>query len=169
MKRSLKAPLVGLGLGATALGGAALYAGGTRCVEGRVVDSLAQCSVLAGGASNAAVCATAFSAFSPANEQVSLTGSAPPVAQRAVFLTTNPNAQPTAQPVTRAAGDTRWRNQLGETMTPFRNSCSRSSSSSSSSRSHWSSSGSGVNSGYSSTSVSRGGFGSSGVSFSSGG
>ncbi|MET0605480.1 MAG: hypothetical protein ABWZ80_03420 [Beijerinckiaceae bacterium] len=169
MKRSLTAPIVGLGLGATALGGAAVYGAGARCHEGRVVDSLAQCTSIV-GASGAAACATAFGAFSPGAEQLSLSGSAP-TAQRAVFLTTRPDAQPTAQAVTRAPGDARWRDSLGQVVSPFRNSCSRSSSSSSSSRTYWSGygGGSGVNSGYSSTSVSRGGFGSSGSSFSSGG
>ncbi len=181
MKRSLTAPIVGLGLGATALGGAAYVGGGTRCVEGRVIQSLAQCQSIVGAAS-ANVCATAFGAFSPGAEQVSLTGAAPPVVDRAVFLTTRPDGQPTAQSITRSAGDPKWRTQLGEVMNPFRNSCTRtrssssyggSGSSSSSTRSSWSSwnSGSGVNSGssYSHSTVSRGGFGSSGSSFSSGG
>jgi hypothetical protein len=175
MKRALKAPLIGLGLGATALGGATYVGGSTRCSEGRVVESLAQCQSIVGAAS-ANVCASAFSAFSPGAEQVSLTGAPPPaIADRAVFLTTQPNGAPTAQAVTRAAGDQKWRGTNGSPMEAFRNGCSRSSgSSTSSSRSSWSSyGGSGVNnSGASSgtsavSAVSRGGFGSSG-GFSSG-
>ena len=168
MKRSLTAPLVGLGLGASALGGAAYVGGGTHCTEGRVVESLAQCQSIV-GLTNAPVCAQAFGAFSPAAEQVSLTGAAPPaIADRAVFLTTRPNGAPTAAAVTRAAGDPKWRNSAGAVVDPFRNSCSRSRSTgaSSSTRSGWSSwsSGSGVNSGP--TTVARSGFGSSGRSFS---
>ena len=49
MKRSLTAPLVGLGLGASALGGAAYVGGGTHCTEGRVVRNTAR-SAMAGGA-----------------------------------------------------------------------------------------------------------------------
>ena len=166
MKRSLTAPLVGLGLGATALGGATYVGSSTRCNEGRVVESLAQCQSIV-GAANAHQCSAAFAAFSPGAEQVSLTDAPRAIIDRAVFVTTGGTTS--AQPVTRALGDFKWRDATGLAREPYRTSCSRSSSSSSShsgssSRSSWSSSNSSSDS--ATHAVQRSGFGSTGRSFS---
>lgn len=161
MKRSITAPLVGLGIGATALGGATYVGSSTRCDEGRVVDTLAQCQSLV-GLDSAGICNSAF-AVTPGRERLD-------VVQRAVFLRTGSGA-PSAEQITRSAGDQRWLGPGGLAMDPYRRNCSSSrsgssTSSGSSSRSGWSGSSS------SSSSVahltSRGGFGSSGFGGSGG-
>lgn len=163
MKRSLTAPLVGFGIGATALGGAAYVGSSARCEEGRVVETLAQCQSLV-GFDSANICQAAF-AVTPDRERLD-------VVDRAVFLRTGSGA-PAAEQVTRSAGDQKWSGPGGIVVVPYRRNCasSRSSShfhSSSSSRSIWSGWGSGSGGGSATHLTSRGGFGSSRF-FSSGG
>lgn len=162
-KRSLKAPLIGLGAGAALLGSFAWMSSGTVCTEGRIVENPAQCNNLVGW-QYGRLCEAAFS-VSPATEQIG-------IIDRAAFVTKRENAEPGVESVIRRAGDPKWRKAFSNDVAePFRQNCtsSRSSSSSSGSGGHGGS-GSSSSGGDSGThAVARGGFGGTGLGFFSGG
>lgn len=163
-KRSLKAPLIGLGAGAAILGGFAWYGSGTTCTEGKVAENLQQCRALVGW-QYANLCDNAFST-NPESEQLG-------VIDRGAFIIRRDNQTPAVEGVLRRSGDPKWRKSFSNDVAePFRESCSSARSSSG----HSSSGGSG---GGRSTSallpaaaahaVARGGFGSTGHGFFGGG
>lgn len=161
-KRSLKAPLIGLGAGAAVLGGLAWYGSDAVCTEGKVAENLQQCRALVGW-QYTNLCDTAFST-SAASEQLG-------VIDRGAFIIRRDNQTPAAEAVLRRNGDPKWRKSFSNDVAePFRQSCSSARSSSGTT-----SSGGGGRStsallpAAGAHAVARGGFGSTGHGFFGGG
>ncbi|MGL4496065.1 MAG: hypothetical protein ACRCYS_05645 [Beijerinckiaceae bacterium] len=166
-KRSIKPPLIGIGVGAAVLGAAGAYGLTMRgnCSEGRVIESLAQCKSVV-GFQHHALCEQAFTRVQPSRSGV---------ADSAVFVTTaRGNDVPQVAPLIRNAGEVKWRMTSSQALVePYRNNCSSSRSGSGSSGGSSARSWGGGDSGGSSTTTgtdgahgaSRGGFGGTAMSF----